>query len=51
MAALRRAPRPVGHSQTAAPAPVLPWTQFSVFAIYTLILLIVGAMLFRRRDA
>jgi ABC-2 type transport system permease protein len=28
-----------------------PWTEFSVFAIYTLILLIVGAILFRRRDA
>jgi ABC-2 type transport system permease protein len=28
-----------------------PWGQFSVFAIYTLILLIVGAVLFRNRDA
>jgi ABC-2 type transport system permease protein len=28
-----------------------PWGQFSVFAIYTLILLIVGGILFRNRDA
>jgi ABC-2 type transport system permease protein len=28
-----------------------PWAQFSVFAVYTLILLIVGGILFRRRDA
>jgi ABC-2 type transport system permease protein len=28
-----------------------PWGEFSVFAIYTLILLIVGAFLFRKRDA
>ena len=41
-------------SVTVGPQPphlFSPWTQFSVFAIYTLILLIVGAMLFRRRDA
>jgi ABC-2 type transport system permease protein len=28
-----------------------PWAQLSVFAVYTLILLIVGGILFRRRDA
>jgi ABC-2 type transport system permease protein len=28
-----------------------PWNEFSVFAVYTLILLIVGAVLFRTRDA
>jgi ABC-2 type transport system permease protein len=28
-----------------------PWAQFSVFAVYTVILLVVGAALFRRRDA
>jgi ABC-2 type transport system permease protein len=28
-----------------------PWGEFSVFAIYTLVLLIVGAFLFRKRDA
>ena len=28
-----------------------PWAQFSVFAVYTVILLVVGAVLFRKRDA
>ena len=28
-----------------------PWTQFAVFAVYTAVLLVVGAVLFRRRDA
>ena len=28
-----------------------PWTQFAVFAVYTVILLAVGAVLFRKRDA
>jgi hypothetical protein len=28
-----------------------PWGQFAVFAVYTVILLIVGAVLFRNRDA
>jgi hypothetical protein len=28
-----------------------PWGQFTVFAVYTAILLIVGAILFRKRDA
>jgi ABC-type transport system involved in multi-copper enzyme maturation permease subunit len=28
-----------------------PWSQFAVFAVYTAILLIVGAILFRKRDA
>ena len=28
-----------------------PWGQFSVFAIYTAILLVVGGILFRKRDA
>jgi ABC-2 type transport system permease protein len=28
-----------------------PWSQFAVFAVYTAILLIIGAILFRKRDA
>jgi ABC-type transport system involved in multi-copper enzyme maturation permease subunit len=28
-----------------------PWSQFAVFAVYTVILLVVGAVLFRKRDA
>ena len=28
-----------------------PWSQFAVFAVYTAVLLVVGAVLFRRRDA
>ena len=28
-----------------------PWGQFTVFAVYTVILLVVGGVLFRRRDA
>jgi len=28
-----------------------PWSQFAVFAVYTLILLVVGGILFRKRDA
>jgi ABC-2 type transport system permease protein len=28
-----------------------PWPEFSVFAVYTLIVLVVGAVLFRNRDA
>ena len=28
-----------------------PWSQFAVFAVYTAILLVVGAVLFRKRDA
>jgi hypothetical protein len=28
-----------------------PWGQFTVFAVYTAILLIVGGFLFRKRDA
>jgi ABC-type transport system involved in multi-copper enzyme maturation permease subunit len=28
-----------------------PWGQFSVFAVYTVVLLVVGAVLFRKRDA
>src|ERR1700749_4063814 len=31
--------------------PFSPWGQFTVFAVYTAILLIVGGILFRRRDA
>jgi ABC-2 type transport system permease protein len=41
-------------SVTVGPQPphlFSPWTQFGVFAIYTAILLVVGAVLFRRRDA
>ena len=28
-----------------------PWNQFIVFAVYTVILLVVGGTLFRKRDA
>src|SRR5712691_5589595 len=28
-----------------------PWSQFAVFAVYTAVLLVVGAVLFRKRDA
>jgi len=28
-----------------------PWGQFAVFAVYTAVLLVVGAVLFRKRDA
>jgi ABC-type transport system involved in multi-copper enzyme maturation permease subunit len=28
-----------------------PWSQFAVFAVYTAIMLVVGGILFRRRDA
>jgi hypothetical protein len=28
-----------------------PWGQFAVFAVYTAILLVVGGILFRKRDA
>jgi ABC-2 type transport system permease protein len=41
-------------SVTVGPQPehlFSAWGQFSVFAVYTLILLIVGAVLFRNRDA
>jgi ABC-2 type transport system permease protein len=41
-------------SVTVGPQPphlFSPWGQFSVFAVYTVILLAVGAALFRKRDA
>ncbi len=41
-------------SVTVGPQPghlFSPWGQFSVFAVYTVILLVVGAVLFRNRDA
>jgi ABC-type transport system involved in multi-copper enzyme maturation permease subunit len=41
-------------SVTVGPQPghlFSPWGQFSVFAVYTVVLLAVGAVLFRRRDA
>jgi hypothetical protein len=28
-----------------------PWGQFAVFAVYTAVLLVVGGILFRKRDA
>jgi ABC-2 type transport system permease protein len=28
-----------------------PWSQFAVFAVYTVVLLVIGAVLFRKRDA
>jgi len=30
---------------------VHPWGQFAVFAVYTAVLLVVGGILFRKRDA
>jgi hypothetical protein len=34
------------------PAHLFPaWGQFAVFAVYTAVLLVVGAVLFRKRDA
>ena len=41
-------------SVTVGPQPphlFSPWTQFAVFAVYTVVLLAVGALLFRNRDA
>jgi ABC-2 type transport system permease protein len=41
-------------SVTVGPQPAhlfSPWNQFAVFAIYTAIVLVVGAVLFRNRDA
>jgi ABC-2 type transport system permease protein len=41
-------------SVTVGPAPphlFAAWTQFAVFGIYTAVLLVVGAILFRKRDA
>jgi ABC-type transport system involved in multi-copper enzyme maturation permease subunit len=41
-------------SVTVGPPPphlFSAWTQFGVFAVYTAVLLIVGAVLFRKRDA
>ena len=49
-------PDSAGGAITATVAPqdshlFSPWGQFTVFAVYTVILLIVGGILFRRRDA
>jgi len=49
-------PDSAGGAITATMAPqdshlFSPWGQFTVFAVYTAILLIVGGVLFRRRDA
>ena len=49
-------PDSAGAAITATVAPqdshlFSPWGQFTVFAVYTAILLIVGGFLFRRRDA
>jgi ABC-type transport system involved in multi-copper enzyme maturation permease subunit len=49
-------PDSAGGAITATVAPqdshlFSPWGQFTVFAVYTAILLIVGGILFRRRDA
>ena len=49
-------PDSAGGAITATVAPqdshlFSPWSQFTVFAVYTAILLIVGGILFRRRDA
>jgi ABC-2 type transport system permease protein len=41
-------------SVTVGPQPphlFSPWVQFGVFAVYTAVLLVVGAVLFRKRDA
>ena len=53
---VRWMPDSAGTAITATVAPqnshlFSPWGQFSVFAVYTVILLIVGGILFRRRDA
>ena len=43
-----------GHSATVAPQDshlFSPWGQFAVFAVYTAILLVVGGIMFRKRDA
>ena len=49
-------PDSAGSAISATVAPLdshlfSPWSQFTVFAVYTAILLIVGGILFRRRDA
>src|SRR5579864_2384174 len=41
-------------SVTVGPSPdhlFSPWSQFAVFAVYTAVLLVIGAVLFRKRDA
>ena len=41
-------------SVTVGPSPAhlfSPWAQFAVFAVYTAVLLVVGGVLFRKRDA
>lgn len=41
-------------SVTVGPSPdhlFSPWSQYAVFAIYTAVLLVIGAVLFRKRDA
>ena len=41
-------------SVTVGPQPphlFSPWTQFTVFAVYTVVLLVIGGVLFRNRDA
>ena len=53
---VRWMPDSAGGAITATVAPqdshlFSPWGQFTVFAVYTAILLIVGGILFRRRDA
>jgi ABC-2 type transport system permease protein len=53
---VRWLPDSAGAAITATVAPqdshlFSPWGQFTVFAVYTAILLIVGGLLFRKRDA
>ena len=53
---VRWMPDSAGGAITATVAPqnshlFSPWGQFTVFAVYTAVLLIVGGILFRRRDA
>jgi len=53
---VRWMPDSAGTAITATVAPqdshlFSPWGQFTVFAVYTAILLIVGGILFRKRDA
>ena len=53
---MRWLPDSAGGAITATVGPQDPhlfssWGQFTVFAVYTAILLVVGGVLFRKRDA
>ena len=38
-------------ASTTAMIKGCPWSQFAVFAVYTAVLLVVGGVLFRKREA